>query len=122
MGSDSAIHGRFHNRGSRKSPYGSNSSLSLDLSTSIVPEDLELPSEVVEVKAPEKEANLVLNSSSIISIGMYIEYRIVVYIRFGFFGKFSLPICLIEVYTFITSDIFLFLYVYFNLYILVELD
>ena len=69
LGSDSAIHGRFHNRGSRKSPYGSNSSLSLDLSTSIVPEDLELPSEVVEVKAPEKEANLVLNSSSIISIG-----------------------------------------------------
>ena len=35
-----------------------------------------------------------------------IEYRIVVYIRFGFFGKFSTPICLIKVYTFISSDIF----------------
>ena len=67
LGSDSAIH-RF--RGSRKSPFGSNSSSSLDLSTSIVPEDLELPSEVcVEVKAPEREANLVLTSSSIISMG-----------------------------------------------------
>ena len=51
-----------------------------------------------------------------------IEYRIVVYIRFGFFGKFSTPICLIKVYMFISSDIFLFLYVYFNLYVLVELD
>ena len=55
------------------------------------------------------------------SIGT-IEYRIVVYIRFGFFGKFFLPICLIKVYMFISSDIFLFLYVYFNLYVLVELD
>ena len=39
------------------------------------------------------------------SIGT-IEYRIVVYIRFGFFGKFFLPICLIKVYMFISSDIF----------------
>ena len=51
-----------------------------------------------------------------------IDYRIVVYIRFGFFGKFFLPICLIKVYTFISSDIFLPLYVYFSLYVLVKLD
>ena len=55
------------------------------------------------------------------SIGT-IEYRIVVYIRFGFFGKFFLPICLIKVYMFISSDIFLPLYVYFSLYVFVKLD
>ena len=68
------------------------------------------------------QKKVITRNFKILRVMITIEYRIVVYIRFGFFGKFSTPICLIKVYTFISSDIFLFLYVYFNLYVLVELD